>query len=327
VIKVEKLRVVELFAGIGAWAKALSNLGVDHQVLMAVEKEEKTITAYNLIHNSDFKYIDINKLSISDVPDCDLICYSPPCQAFSQAGKQEGFNDERGILFFEALRIIKDKQPKIALMENVKGLTQKKFEYEFGSMLKGLEEAGYTNHWKVINAADHNSPQIRERVFVISIRNDLDTSLNFPKALEHRSYLKTVLDDKVDNKYYITDHRLDFTLEKLKDKSISKSGIHKVCNVQPSGRGMNGWVYDSEGMSPTLTTNKSEGYKVIHNGSLRRITEYEAMRLMGFDDEDTDKLKNGGIKMSPIYQMAGNSINVKVCEDLFKQVLNKLNKT
>lgn len=142
------------------------------------------VTAYNAIHNANFEPTDITELNEKDVPDCDIICYSPPCQAFSAAGKQLGFEDKRGILFFDALRIIKEKKPKYALMENVKGLTQKKFIKEFEVMLQELEQAGYKNYWKVLNARDHNVAQNRERVFVISIRNDIEQDFSFPVESE-----------------------------------------------------------------------------------------------------------------------------------------------
>lgn len=180
VIIIEKLKVVEIFSGIGAWAKALKNLNIPHETLMAIEFDQKTVDAYNAIHGTTFKTTDVTQLNEKDVPDCDLICWSPPCQAFSVAGKQEGFGDDRGVLFFDGLRIIKEKQPKYAIMENVKGLTQKKFEIEFAIMLKELEKAGYRNTWKVVNAKDLNHPQNRERVFIVSIRNDIEQTFKFP---------------------------------------------------------------------------------------------------------------------------------------------------
>lgn len=188
-------RVVELFAGIGAWSKALKNLGIDYEVVLAVENDEYPLTAYNAIHNTNFEPIDITKLDENEVPDCDVICYSPPCQTFSAAGKQEGFDDHRGILFFDALRIIKAKRPKYALMENVKGLTTKKFEKEFAIMLEELEKAGYNNYWKILNALDYGVPQNRERVFVVSIRKDIDTGFEFPEPIESKSNLTDYLEE------------------------------------------------------------------------------------------------------------------------------------
>lgn len=182
-----KLKVVELFSGIGAWAKALENLNIDHEVVLAADYDEYPVTAYNAIHESKFGTTDIYELNEKEVPNCDLVCYSPQCQAFSFMGKQEGFEDTkgRGLDFFESLRIIKHKKPKYAIMENVKGLVSKKFEYEFSVMLEELEKAGYNNYIpdnKVINALNLNFPQNRERVFIVSIRKDIDNGLfSFPE--------------------------------------------------------------------------------------------------------------------------------------------------
>jgi DNA (cytosine-5)-methyltransferase 1 len=186
VAKQKELKVIELFAGIGAWAKGLITAGIKHKVVAVVEFDKKTIQCYNAIHGTQFEPMDITKLSGDELPDCDMICYSPPCQAFSVAGRQEGFNDVRGILFFDALRIINSKKPKYALMENVKGLTGKKFKNEFEYMLKALEDAGYNNHWKVLNAKDYGIPQNRERVFVVSIRNDIKKDFRFPLPLDNK---------------------------------------------------------------------------------------------------------------------------------------------
>jgi DNA (cytosine-5)-methyltransferase 1 len=207
----EKLRVIELFAGIGAWSKALENLGIPHTVLEAIESDPKTMTSYNLIHGTNFQPVDITQVEENALPDCDLICYSPPCQSWSTAGRQLGFEDQRGVLFFDALRIIKAKKPKYAVMENVKGLTQKKFKFEFETMLQLLEQEGYRNYWKVLNAKDYGIPQNRERVFIVSVRKDIDVNFEFPEPLNGvpRFKLKDALESKVEDKYYFGRHVTD----------------------------------------------------------------------------------------------------------------------
>jgi DNA (cytosine-5)-methyltransferase 1 len=189
-----KLKVIELFAGIGAYSKALNKLNIKYKVVSAIEFDEKTIHSYNLLHNTNYEPTDITTLNGKELPDCDMICYSPPCQAFSCSGKQLGFDDKRGVLFFDALRIIKEKMPKYCVMENVKGLTQKKFQNEFREMLKCLEETGYKNHWKVLNAKDYGIPQNRERVFIVSIRNDIEQEFNFPDPVPLKYRLKDILE-------------------------------------------------------------------------------------------------------------------------------------
>ena len=137
-------------------------------------------------------------------------CIAHNCQDISNAGKQKGFEDEDGNrtrsgLFFEALRIIEDTKPKFAICENVKALTSKKFEKEFATVLESLEEAGYNNYWQILNAKDYGVPQNRERVFIISIRKDIDHGYTFPKPFLLELRLKDVLEETVDEKFYLSE--------------------------------------------------------------------------------------------------------------------------
>ena len=141
--------------------------------------------------------------------DIDLVTYGFPCQDISTAGKQKGlFNADgsltRSGLFFEALRIIEATQPRVAIAENVKNLTSKRFHKQFHTVLESLEQAGYNNYWQVLNANDYGIPQNRERVFIVSIRKDIDTGLfQFPKGFPLELRLENMLEEAVDEKYYI----------------------------------------------------------------------------------------------------------------------------
>ena len=149
----DKLKIGSCFTGIGAWEKGFEYLGIDCDLKFFCEFDKYPVKSYIEMFNEDEnKNIgDITKANVENLPDIDVFCYSPPCQAFSIAGKQLGFEDKRGILFFESLKIIQAKKPKYCLMENVKGLTTKKFNAEFQEMLKSLENEGYKNYWKVLN--------------------------------------------------------------------------------------------------------------------------------------------------------------------------------
>lgn len=150
-----------------------------------------------------------------------MFVYSPPCQAFSVAGKQKGLKDPRGKLFYDALPIIQTKKPKYALMENVKGLTNKGFNDLFEDMLNELNLAGYNNYWKVLNAKDYGIPQNRERVFVISIRKDIDDgSFKFPEPFDCGLRLKDLLENEVDEKYYINNDRVEKLLVELRENEV-----------------------------------------------------------------------------------------------------------
>lgn len=222
------IRLLSLFSGIGAPEKALKNLGIDYDLVAYSEIDKHASKAYSLIHGvPQTKNLgDITKIDTSNLPeDIDLITYGYPCQDISVAGKQRGFTDENGNrtrsgLFFEALRIIQDTQPKVAIAENVKALTGKKFAAEFKIVLDSLNEAGYNNYWKVLNAKDYGIPQNRERVFIVSIRKDLDNGeFIFPAKQELNLRLKDILEKNVDEKYYLKDTKQFFINNSLLQES------------------------------------------------------------------------------------------------------------
>ena len=213
-----KMKLLSLFSGIGAFEKALDRLEVNYELVNYCEIDKYASKAYAMMHDCDesLNLGDITKIDTTALPnDIDLITYGFPCQDISLAGKQKGFEEDgertRSGLFFEALRIIEDTKPRIAIAENVKNLVSKKFSKEFDIVLSSLEEAGYNNYWKILNAKDYGIPQNRERVFIVSIRKDLDNGIfEFPKPFELKSRLKDMLEDEVDEKYYISNKMIEY---------------------------------------------------------------------------------------------------------------------
>ena len=189
----EKINLLSLFSGIGAFEKALENLNIPFNLVNYCEIDEYPARAYSLIHHcsEDLNLRDVTSIDTAGLKDknVNLITYGFPCQDISVAGAMRGFKNENGDatrsgLFFEALRIIKDLQPEYAIAENVKNLTSDLFKKEFNIVLNSLEEIGYVNYYKVLNAKDYGIPQNRERVFIISIRKDInDYSFRFPKFI------------------------------------------------------------------------------------------------------------------------------------------------
>lgn len=159
-----KLKVLELFAGIGACSKALTNLGIDHEIVDAVEIDKYAIKSFNAVHGTNFEPQDICEWD-KDL-ECDLILHGSPCQDFSVAGKQAGGDEGSGTrssLLYESLRIIEKTKPKYVIWENVKNLLGKKHRHNFDKYLEKMEDLGYTNHYQVLNAKDYGVPQNRER--------------------------------------------------------------------------------------------------------------------------------------------------------------------
>ena len=254
------IKYLSLFSGIGAFESALTNLGVDYEVVNYCEIDKFASKSYSAIHGiPETKNLwDITKVNVFNLPkDVDLITYGFPCQDISLAGHQKGlFNEDgsltRSGLFFKALDVIEYCKPKVAIAENVKNLVGKKFKPQFDIVLDSLEDAGYNNYWKVLNAKDYGIPQNRERVFIVSIRKDIDNELfEFPKPYSLEKRLKDFLEPQVDEKYYLSD---DMT-----DKLVFKETIGDVKEIGYIKKSENGkkhqsnTVYDSNSISRTLT--------------------------------------------------------------------------
>ena len=253
------MKVLSLFSGIGAFEKTLDRLEINYELVNYCEIDKYASKAYAMLHDCDesLNLGDITKIDTTALPnDIDLITYGFPCQDISLAGKQKGFEEDgertRSGLFFEALRIIEDKKPKVAVCENVKNLTSKKFQKEFNIVLSSLEEAGYKNYWKVLNAKDYGIPQNRERVFIVSIREDLDSGLfKFPEPLELKLKLWDMLDREVDDSYYLTDEQISKILswkahQKPFEKVLGKNSICPTLTARGAGENHSGMILFNE---------------------------------------------------------------------------------
>jgi len=205
------LKLFSLFSGIGGPEKALKRIGIDYELVGYSEIDKYASKSYSAVHNeSELKnYWDITKINEKELPDFDLMTWGFPCQDISIAGKQAGIHEgTRSGLYYDGLRILKEKKPKYSLIENVKALTSKKFKDAFESILNDLEQAGYNNYWQVLDAKDYGIPQHRERVFIVSIRKDIKQDYSFPLKEELKLKLKDLLEEQVDEKYYLSDRMI-----------------------------------------------------------------------------------------------------------------------
>ena len=236
------LKVFEAFSGIGAQRMALRNLGIDFEVVGISEIDKYALKSYEAIHGDCPNYGDISDINPKDLPKIDLFTYSFPCQDISIAGKQEGIvkGKTRSGLLYECEKIIEYCKPKYLLMENVKNLVGKKNKPNFEKWLKYLEGLGYTNYWKVLNARDYGVPQNRERVFCISILGE-HTPYNFPNPIKLDKKIKDVLENNVDEKYYM-DKPFKF-VDKGHQAELEMKGMDCIRRV-----------YSVDNICPTLTT-------------------------------------------------------------------------
>ena len=210
------IRYISLFSGIGAFEKALDNLGIPYELLAYCEVDKYASKAYSLLHHvpESMNLGDITKVDEKALPtDIDLLTYGFPCQDISIAGNKRGFVNEDGTktrsgLFFNALRIIEHCKPKVAVAENVKNLTSKSMSSIFSIVLESLDNAGYNCYWQVLNSADYGMPQGRERVFIVSIRKDVDDhSFRFPPVIPLEMCMGDLLDEKVPAEFYLSEEK------------------------------------------------------------------------------------------------------------------------
>ena len=219
-----ELNMLSLFSGIGAFEKALENIGIKINLKNFCEIDKYATQAYCAIHNIDKKLNlnDITKIDIESLPTegIDIISHGSPCQDFSMSGLQAGGDigtGTRSSLMWNSVAIIKHVKPKYVIWENVKNVLSKKHKHNFEKYLKSLEDIGYNNYCQVLNAKDYGVPQNRERIFVISIRKDIDKgSFKFPEKQILQLKLKDLLDDEVDEKFYLKDSQI----ERIKDSTI-----------------------------------------------------------------------------------------------------------
>lgn len=217
------LRVVTLCSGYDSQLMAIRNLGIPYECVGWSEIDKYAIMAHNAVFPeiADRNLGDMTKIDWSKVPDFDLLFYSTPCTDFSNAGKQAGGEEGSGtrssILWFTRNAII-EKRPKYLVMENVKALTSEKFRPLFLKWCDELTGYGYTNFSQVLNAKDYGIPQNRERIFVVSILGD--AWFTFPQPRELKLRLKDLLEDKVDEKYYLPQEKVNQFIEGLDDEKL-----------------------------------------------------------------------------------------------------------
>lgn len=218
----KEIRLIELFAGIGSQAKALKNLGAEFTHYRVVEINKHAMAAYNAIHGTDFETSDITKIHADDLgiverdKYCYLMTYSFPCQDLSLSGLQKGMakgSGTRSGLLWEVERLLdecKGNLPQVLLMENVTQVISKKNISDFYEWRGKLESLGYSNYVDILNAKDFGIPQNRARCFMVSILGEY--SYAFPKKKELNLRLKDMLDEVVDDKYYLSEKMLGHVL-------------------------------------------------------------------------------------------------------------------
>ncbi len=309
-----KVKILELFGGIGAIRKAFINLKIPYEVVDYVEIDKACVKSYNALYEEDYKPKSVLGYKVPNEK-IDLIMHGSPCQDFSRIGKKQGGvknSGTRSSLLFETIRIIKEMKdkPKWIIWENVKGVLDRNMRDSFFIYLKELEDLGYESKYEILNAMDFGIPQKRERIFVVSCLGTNNFSLNKLEKKETRP-LSEFLEKDVRELYTMTQPYMLKFLNKGIDNSFK--GRLKVI----------------KDFSYTISTKQmrvpNSGIIDIGNGKYRYLTERECLRLMGFDNSDIDTLEEAhprrkNCTSSKLYKQAGNSIVVDVLMAIIKEI-------
>ena len=299
---------IDLFAGIGGFRLALESLGA--RCIYSNEWDKAAQETY-CSNFGDVPEGDITKVDEKSIPDHDILCAGFPCQAFSISGKQLGFEDSRGTLFFDVARIVKEKKPKVVFMENVKNFAK----HENGNTLKVVEstmkELGYSFDYKVLNAADYGVAQKRERIYMVCFRNDIhNKDFGFPKKIKLTKHVEDYLLNDGTDFSNLYSKRNDIYMNGVEDNKYSNKPI-RLGIINKGGQGER--IYSTKGIAITLSANgggtfsKTGGYLI--NGTPRKLHVRECARLMGFPDTYIICKKEG-----QAYKQFGNSVVIDVLQ-------------
>ena len=313
---VNTLKFIDLFAGIGGFRIALERENAECVFSSEWDKDAQNTYKENF---GEIPKGDITKINEKEIPEHDILCGGFPCQAFSISGKQRGFKDTRGTLFFDIARIVKYQKPKVIFLENVKNLTKHYRGNTLKIILGTLEDLGYDVFYQVLVASDFGVPQARNRIYIVCFRKDLGiTNFHFPKPTYKKIYVKDILEDDETAKDCIV-NRTDLKFWK-KDETPSLKLI-QIGQINNGGQGER--IYSINGHAITLSAygggvaGKTGAYLI--NGKIRRLTPRECARVQGFP-ENFKIPKNKYLA----YKQFGNSVSVPVVESIFKEIKESL---
>lgn len=340
--KIDKpIRLVELFAGIGAQARALEKIGVPFEHYKICEFDPAAVGSYNAIHGTNFSSSDIKEIKARDLEIietekyCYIMTYSFPCTDLSRAGKVKGMKKGSGTrsgLLWQVERLLDECEelPQVLLMENVPEVIGARNKEAFSEWIKKLDQLGYRSYWRILNAVDYGIPQNRSRCFMISVLGDYYYDFPRPQKLKLAAsgyFDNSKLDLNIISQQSTGRNLIIYTNNQIaKIKQATKRGYIVLknngvcCLAFPNSKGRRGRVIRGGDICPTLTCATSEIYKFI-DGEFYRLNNLEKFRFMGFDDEDYLKVEKTGITNTNINKQAGNSIVVNVLMEIFKNML------
>lgn len=316
---------IDLFAGIGGFRMAFNN--EDFKCVFSSEINKHCQEVYFKNYN-ELPHGDITKINPKDIPDFDILTGGFPCQPFSICGKRKGFEDTRGTLFFNICNIIKEKQPKVIVLENVKHITHHDGGKTFKVIIESLEDLGYFVEYKILNAKDFGIPQNRERIIIVASKY---RKFDFNKLNYNQTYskVKDILDKDIENVQYLSkdeytlldtirlqDSGLQFV--GYRNKSIWKKGIRPNTEHLSRVHRQPNRIYSSNGIHPTIPSQETSGRFFIYLPEIdkvRKLTINECYKLMGFPSD----FKKSNIA-GEAYKQIGNSVCVPLIQEIARQI-------
>ena len=358
------VKIASLFSGIGGFEKGMMQASDNVEIVFASEIDKFARKIYTKNFGVE-PHGDITKIEAANIPDHDILCAGFPCQSFSNAGKRRGFQDIRGTLFFEIMRIAKHKKPKVLFLENVPGLLSHDKGKTFQTILRSLDEVGYDAGWQVFNSKDHGVPQNRERVFIIGYLRGSGTKQIFPitengtpsstPGATKNKHASTAISTTVTPMCRQTDTFIDetnLTVHSLHQRSstngnggigqLSKDTGTSYCldckNNQavetkpPTNKPL---CIDSNGRIDEHTTGTipSRYYKGVENYGSSPFIMHELKQIRKLTETECERLQGfpdgwtEGVSMTQRYKCLGNTVTVNVIEFIGKRLIQMLHET
>lgn len=329
-MKRNSLKIVSLFAGAGGLDLGFQKAGFE--VIYANEYDKSIWETYEKNHKAPLDKRDIRKIESNEIPDCDGIIGGPPCQSWSEAGALKGIEDARGQLFYDFIRILKDKQPKFFVAENVSGMLSKRHEEAVNNIISLFESAGYNMNIKLLNANDYDVPQDRLRVFYIGFRKDLNVDFKFPEPHDIKPTLKDAIwdlkenvlpaldknktngdDCKISNHEYLTGSYSSMYMSRNRVRSWDEPSF----TIQAGGR--HAPIHPQAPKMIEVGKNK----RIFETGKedlYRRLSVRECARIQTFPDN----FKFYYNDLVTAYKMIGNAVPVNLAYNVAKSISEAL---
>lgn len=316
-MKIKDMKFIDLFAGIGGFRQALESYGA--KCVFSSEKDKFAALTYEANYG-EMPSGDITKIKVDEIPSHDILCAGFPCQAFSISGKQLGFEDARGVLFFDIIRIVQYHRPSILFLENVANLKKHNDSKTINLMKTLLEQLGYIVNFELLNASDYNVCQSRKRIYFVCFNKDKLPIRNFtyPKPVPCTKYLFDILQSDDETEAYRI-RRDDVTYKNIVISKPSSSPI-RIGTINKGCQGDR--IYSPMGHAITLSAegggagSKTGAYLI--NGHLRKLSPRECARVQGFPE--TFKIV---VSDNQAYKQFGNSVAIPV----LKAIVNKIDES